>query len=167
MGSQTGKPPADATPALGSGDGLPEAEAHGPTVAEVPSGPLTLLPPAEEAVADEDWATWADLCEPQGRHRIHTLPNGKKIEYTDFVHLDRLASLRMSAMVSGKFDNARFSVLLLKEVLIRPRIETEADVRLALKADGIAMMEVLAEVQRLNVRVREMTSETLGESFGF
>ena len=144
----------------------PENPNPQPTLAEDPSV-VTLLPPASEAVADGDWATWADLCEPHGHNHIYTLPNGKKIEYTDFVHLDRLASLRMSAMVSGKFDNARFSVLLLKEVLIRPRIETEADLRMAMKADGVAMMEILGEVQRINVRLREVTSEALGESSDF
>ncbi|OFW64175.1 MAG: hypothetical protein A2Y74_08555 [Actinobacteria bacterium RBG_13_63_9] len=152
----------------------PEDDAHPPNADPEnpnpqPTGPadppVTLLPPA--SAADGDWATWADLCEPQGHNHIYTLPSGKKIEYTDFVHLDRLASLRMSAMVSGKFDNARFSVLLLKEVLIRPRIETEADLRLAMKADGVAMMEILGEVQRINVRLREVTSEALGESSDF
>src|SRR4030042_145648 len=98
MGSHSGTPPADATPALSSpGDGTSGA-------------PSLEAPPPRLTVA---------------------------------------------AMVGGKYNHPRFLALMLKEVLIRPRLESDDQLRLAFKADGMALLDIINEVQNLNRALRE------------
>ena len=164
MALKPGEPPVEATPeaALPSGDGSPAPDPSSIT------GP-TLMPTLSEVVDSlereaGEYATWEDLCEPGGRQRDYILRNGKRVRYTTFVPLEKVAQIRLKAMVGGRFDNARFVSLLLKEVMVRPRIDSDEQLRMALKADGMALLDVVSEVQNLNRALREAQEESLGES---
>jgi len=167
MASREEKAPTDpAAPALPSGDGtaankpdpssIPEPTAAQPTVAEV----LETLEEEKEV----RWATWEDLCESGGRQKRYKLRNGAEVLYTTFVSLEKVGESRLKAMVGGRFIQARFIALVLKEVLIRPRIETDEQFRNAMKADGMALLDIYNEVQNLNRALRNAQEEELGES---
>ena len=163
MGSQAqaGKPPADATPALSPGDGVsapPIEETHAaqPTVAEI----VDSLDDGKQIV----YATWEELCEPGGRQKTYKLRNGHYVLYTPFISLEKVAEIRLKAMVGGRFNNARFLGLMLKEVLLNPRIENDDQLRIALKADGMALLDIINDVQNLNRSLRQAEEEELGES---
>ena len=163
MGSQSGKPPVDATPALSPGDGAsadPPIEepvrAAQPTLAEI----VDALDDGKEIV----YATWEELCEPGGRQKRYRLRNGHYVLYTTFISLEKVAEIRLKAMVGGRFNNARFLALMLKEVLLDPRVESDDMLRNALKADGMALLDIINDVQNLNRAMREAEEEELGES---
>lgn len=149
---------------------VPDAEGTGTLASEAPAG---LAKPAQptaaevlEALGDESdvqYASWEDLCEPGGRQKLYKLRNGKYVRYTTFIPLEKVAEIRLKAMKGGRFNNALFVGLLLKEVMIKPRIDSDEQLRVAMKADGMAMLDIVNEVQNLNRNLRQSEEEELGE----
>lgn len=112
-------------------------------------------------VEEKKYATWADLCEPPPVKEVQ-LRGGKWIKYRPWIPSDKMAEIqRKATKPNGKIDGAQFTTLILKEVMLVPRIETEADMRAAMKADSSMALALVN--QTVDTETFNRLKEELGE----
>lgn len=121
-----------------------------------------------EAVADDDgvreYATWADMCQPPEPEEVR-LRNGKWIKFIPWVSAERMAEIQRVCRGSSRgrnWDTSKFTLMILQEVMIEPRIRTDADRRAAMKADSSVVMGIINRV--VDTETFERLQEDLGES---
>lgn len=124
------------------------------------------MPAKDKVNGVENFATWADLCEPPKPKTIDY--NGKDIKYLPWIPADEMAEIQRKATARGKrgggvrMDIRAYQMMVLKKVLIEPRIKTEDDERMAAKMDSRISLGILNDV--LDQSTFDEMVEALGET---
>lgn len=120
------------------------------------------------AVAADDeqkqYATWEDMCQPPEPVEVQ-LRNGTWIKFLPWLSQDRLSEIQRACGMGRKnrdYDSKKFVQLVLKEVMIEPRVRTDADRRAILKADASIVSGIINRV--VDTETFERLQEDLGES---
>jgi hypothetical protein len=105
------------------------------------------------------YASWDDLADPGPPIEVDVLVGGKKVrvKYRSFVAADRLADIQ----ARGRGKSKQVITDILKEVMIEPPIQTTADARKAMKANGRVIMGIVGEV--MDTQAFRELKEDLGE----
>jgi hypothetical protein len=113
--------------------------------------PVPAAVPQDEPWAPEplEAATWDDMCEAGPvKQKVIEFPSGRRtVDYRPFL------SFEDSVKLSDRFNmgdrkhrkSAGYMVAMLEKVMVRPRIETERDRQLVLKARSDVLLEIIAE----------------------
>lgn len=116
----------------------------------------------EEAI---EWATWENMCEPREPEKIQ-LRNGKWVKFRPWIPQDRMAEIQRLCRGTGRGgrknpDTRKFTLLVLKEIMLQPKVRTDQDKRAVMKADSAVIMHIINQV--VDTEMFEQIQEDLGE----
>lgn len=121
-----------------------------------------IIDEAGKTVETREYATWGDLCQPPPVKEVK-LKSGKWIKYLPWITMDEMAEIQRKASKGRRrMDQAVFMLLILRKVMIEPKVQTEQDRRAALKADSSIVLGVINSV--VDTETMDQLREELGES---